>query len=198
MDGCILTDLQDQTNCFGIMKENSTSPDSSIINSCIAGNRKSQERLYNLLAPKMYAVCLKFFRYNAEAEDVLQEGFIKLFNNLHNYRGEGSFEGWVRRIFVNTSIQFYRTQKPPSICVNDLEEILPSLEISALDNLYEKDVIHFTHQLSKGYRTVFDLYAIQGYSHNQISQILGISESTSKSQHLRAKASMKKLIGERV
>ncbi|GEO11311.1 DNA-directed RNA polymerase sigma-70 factor [Segetibacter aerophilus] len=145
----------------------------------------------------MYAVCLKFFKKSIDAEDVLQEGFIKLFNNLHKYRGEGSFEGWVRRIFVNTAIQFYRVQKPASICAKDFEDVLPCFNASALDNLYEKDVIHTTQELSSGYRTVFNLYAVAGFSHKEISELLGISESTSKTQYLRAKASIRQMIGKR-
>ncbi|HEX8278915.1 MAG TPA: RNA polymerase sigma factor, partial [Segetibacter sp.] len=149
------------------MQDNFTPIDTSLIKSCISGNRKSQKRLYDLLAPKMYPVCLKFFKRTADAEDVLQEGFIKLYNNLHKYRGEGSFEGWVRRIFVNTSIQHYRSLKPAAVCASECEEVLHCHDASALDNLYEKEVIHFTNTLSKGYRTVFNLYAVEGYSHKE-------------------------------
>ena len=179
------------------MQDNFTTIDTSLIKNCIAGNRKSQKRLYELLSPKMYPVCLKFFKKSTDAEDVLQEGFIKLFNNLHKYRGEGSFEGWVRRIFVNTAIQYYRSLKPASVDATDIEDSLPCYETSALDNLYEKDVIHLTNDLSNGYRTVFQLYAIDGYSHKEISELLGITESTSKSQYLRAKASIRQMIGKR-
>ncbi|MCW3106988.1 MAG: sigma-70 family polymerase sigma factor [Segetibacter sp.] len=179
------------------MQNNFTPIDSSLIKNCISGNRKSQKTLYDILSPRMYPVCLKFFKKSIDAEDVLQEGFIKLFNNLDKYRGEGSFEGWVRRIFVNTAIQYYRNQKPAAICAYDYEDALPSSDLSALDNLYEKDVIHFTNKLSNGYRTVFKLYAVEGYSHKEISELLGISESTSKSQYLRAKASIKQMIGKR-
>src|SRR3978361_2373480 len=123
------------------MQNNFTPIDFSVIKNCIAGNRKSQKKLYDILAPRMFPLCLKFFKKSTEAEDVLQEGFIKLFNNLHNDRGEGSFEGWVRRIFVNTAIQHYRNQKHFTVCSNDYEDIIESNETSALDNLYEKDVI---------------------------------------------------------
>ncbi len=179
------------------MQNNFTPIESSLIKSCIAGHRKSQRELYELLAPTMYGVCLKFFKKSNEAEDILQEAFIKLFNNLHKYRGEGSFEGWVRRIFVNTSIQHYRSLKPISIDSGDIEDVLPSCETSALDNLYQKDVIRMANHLSNGYRTVFNLYAIEGYSHKEISEMLGITESTSKSQYLRAKACMREMIGKR-
>lgn len=186
-----------KTNGKEYMQNTFTPIDISLVKNCISGNRKSQKELYELLAPKLYPICLKFFKKNPDAEDVLQEGFIKLFNNLHKYRGEGSFEGWVRRIFVNTCIQYYRSLKPLAINSSDIEEVLPCFEKSALDNLYEKDVIHLTNELSNGYRTVFSLYAVEGYSHKEISELLGISESTSKSQYLRAKASMRQMIAKR-
>jgi RNA polymerase sigma factor (sigma-70 family) len=179
------------------MQENYTPIDSFLISNCIAGHRQSQKKLYEILAPRMYPVCLKFFKKSSDAEDVLQEGFIKLFKNLDKFRGDGSFEGWVRRIFVNTSIQYYRSLKPAAICANEIQEYLPSYEVSALDKLYEKDVIRLTEDLSNGYRTVFKLYAVEGYSHKEISQLLGISESTSKSQYLRAKASIRQKIEKR-
>ncbi len=179
------------------MQNNFTPIDPSLVKNCISCDRKSQKKLYDLLSPRMYPVCLKFFKKSGDAEDVLQEGFIKLFNNLHNYRGEGSFEGWVRRIFVNTAIQYYRSQKPAAICANEYEDIIPSGEASALDNLYAKDVLQVTDRLSAGYRKVFKLYAIEGYSHKEIAGMLGISESTSKSQYLRAKASIREVIGKR-
>lgn len=179
------------------METNFTPIDFSLIKLCISGNRKSQKKLYDYLSPKMFPVCLKFFKTTADAEDVLQEGFVKMFNNLSNYRGEGSFEGWVRRIFVNTAIQHYRSLKPAGMCANDYEELLPSYEPSALDHLFEKDVIGVSNELSNGYRTVFKLYAVEGYSHKEISALLGITESTSKSQYMRAKASIREMIGKR-
>jgi RNA polymerase sigma-70 factor (ECF subfamily) len=179
------------------MEKTSTVIEYSLINNCIAGDRKSQKKLYELLSPKMFPICLKFFKQKSDAEDVLQEAFIKLFNNLHKYRGEGSFEGWVRRIFVNCAIQHYRSQKPLAPSVEDYENSLCCKEQSALDSLYEKDVLQITFNLSTGYRTVFHLYAVEGYSHKEIAGMLSISESTSKSQYLRAKASLRQVIGKR-
>lgn len=169
----------------------------SLITDCIQGCRKSQKKLYDILSPKMYAVCLKFYPNSSEAEDILQEGFIKLFNNLKNFRGEGSFEGWARRIFVNTAIQHFRNQKPLSVCASEYENILSCRSANGLQNLYVKDIINIANDLSTGYRIVFRLYAIEGYSHKEISEMLGIQESTSKSQYLRAKASIRQRIGKR-
>ena len=179
------------------MQETSTPIDSTLIQNCIAGNRRSQKKLYELLSSKMFSVCLKFTRKSCDAEDILQEGFIKLFNNLHKYRGEGSFEGWVRRIFVNTAIQSYRNYRPNILCANDYEDAIPCNAPTPLDCLYEKDLNYFTNELSTGYRTVFQLYAVEGYSHKEISEILEITESTSKSQYLRAKATIRQKIGKR-
>jgi RNA polymerase sigma-70 factor (ECF subfamily) len=167
---------------------------STLIQNCIQGDRQSQKELYDLLSPRMFSICLKFFKNRSDAEDVLQEGFICLFTKLHQFKGEGSFEGWVKRIFVNTSISYLRTQKPEPLSVSELEEFIASKQKNALDNLYEKDILQITRALSNGYKTVFNLYAVEGYSHKEVADLLGITESTSKSQYLRAKASIRSSI----
>ena len=166
----------------------------SLIEECISGNRKKQKELYNLFAPAMYAICLRYSKNSMDAEDILQNGFIKLFNNLHKYRGEGSFEGWVRRIFVNSAIEHLRDKKQQVTVDIDTQEQLVYNNVSALDKLYQKDLLKTTEVLSDGYKTVFRLYAIDGLSHKQIAEYLGISESTSKSQYSRAKAILRNLI----
>jgi RNA polymerase sigma factor (sigma-70 family) len=167
---------------------------SSLIKDCINGNRKSQKELYNAFAPAMYAICLRYSKNQMDAEDILQNGFIKLFNNLHKFRGEGSFEGWVRRIFVNSAIEHLRDKKINVTVDITLQDYIPYSHISALENLYEKDLIKTTEVLSDGYRTVFKLYALDGLSHKEIAEYLGISESTSKSQYSRAKAILREII----
>jgi RNA polymerase sigma factor (sigma-70 family) len=167
---------------------------SSLINDCINGNRKSQKELYNSFAPAMYAICLRYSRNQMDAEDILQNGFIKLFNNLHKYRGEGSFEGWVRRIFVNSAIEHIRDKKINVTVDIASQEFIPYTHVSALDTLYQKDLIKKADALSDGYRTVFKLYAVEGLSHKEIAEYLGISESTSKSQYSRAKAILRDII----
>jgi RNA polymerase sigma-70 factor (ECF subfamily) len=129
-----------------------------------------------------------------DAEDILQEGFVKVFNNLHKFRGDGSFDGWVRRIFVNTSIEHIRRKSITTIADEGYEKKLLDTNTNALENLFEKDIIKTTQVLSDGYRTVFTLYAIEGYSHKEIAARLGITESTSKSQFSRAKALLRNML----
>ena len=157
-----------------------------------------QEMLYHRFSSKMYTVCLRYCKDAEDAQDLLQDGFVKIFRNLDRYRGEGSFEGWIRRIFVNTSIEHFR-KSLRNFSVSEVQEI--SIEDSswnALDNLAEKDIIKMIQSLSPGYRQVFNMYVIEGYSHRDISDILGISEGTSKSQLARVKAILKKMVEEKL
>jgi RNA polymerase sigma-70 factor (ECF subfamily) len=170
------------------MNTTSILTEKSLIENCINGNRKSQKELYDMFSSKMFAVCFRYAKNQMDAEDILQDAFVKLFNNLYKFRGEGSFEGWVRRIFVNTAIEHLRRNNVKFTESDSLENSLIDRQKSALDGLYEKDLIKTTSKLSEGYRTVFHLYAIEGYSHKEIAKKLGITESTSKSQFSRAKA----------
>ena len=174
------------------MENNYTQQHLHLITDCISGDRKSQKELYDLFAPKMFAICLRFTKNSEDAEDILQESFIKLFNNLHKYRGEGNFGGWVRRIFVNTCIEHIRRKKIDVPISDAIEVSFFDHQKSALEKLYEQDVHKVLNDLSDGYRTVFNLYAIEGYTHKEIADMLGISENTSKSQYCRAKASLRK------
>jgi RNA polymerase sigma factor (sigma-70 family) len=171
-----------------------TLTESRLIENCINGNRKSQKDLYDMYAPKMFAICLRYTKNQMDAEDTLQEGFVKLYNNLHRFRGEGSFDGWVRRIFVNTAIEHIRKKNLNITSGEGLENSIADRHKSALDNLYEKDIIKSSMDLSEGYRTVFNLYAVEGFSHKEIANRLGITESTSKSQFSRAKAILRNVI----
>jgi RNA polymerase sigma-70 factor (ECF subfamily) len=142
----------------------------------------------------MFAVCLRYAKNQMDAEDILQEGFVKLFNNLHRFRGEGSFDGWVRRIFVNTAIEHIRRKNLNTASSDGLENSVKDKQHNALDNLFEKDLIKGAAVLSDGYKTVFNMYAVEGYSHKEIAAHLGITESTSKSQFSRAKAILRNII----
>lgn len=166
-----------------------------LIQECVAGNRASQELLYKKFAPKMFAICLRYADSKQSAEDILQEGFIKVFNHLDKYRSEGSFEGWVKRIFVNTSIEYYRKSIVAKRHV-DIEKVYDhkSKEEDAVSKLARKDLVNMVQKLPPGYRTVFNLYAIEGYTHREISKLLGISEGTSKSQLARARAMLKRFL----
>jgi RNA polymerase sigma factor (sigma-70 family) len=170
--------------------------ENDLINGCIAGNRRMQELLYQRFAPKMYAVCLRYANNADDANDLLQEGFIKVYRNLDKFRKEGSFEGWVRRIFVNTAIEHYRRKVNMNSVSEREESTAEEGAWNALDHLAEKDIIGLVQDLSPGYRTVFNMYVIEGYSHREIADMLGISEGTSKSQLARAKAILQKKVSE--
>ena len=122
-----------------------------------------------------------------EADDILQEGFIKVYNKIGSFRREGSFEGWIRRIFVNTAIEQFRKKTYLKPLTEVEENTVEGKYLSVLDNLAEKDIIQLVQQLSPGYRTVFNMYVVEGYTHKQIAELLGISEGTSKSQLARAR-----------
>ncbi len=176
-------------------KSNYTISESDLIKGCIEGDRRMQEELYRRFAPRMYAVCLRYANNTDDAQDLLQEGFIKVYRNLHRFRGEGSFEGWIRRVFVNTSIEHFRKKSTRMSMVTDKEDqAIEDADITALDNLAEKDIIKIIQELSPGYRAVFNLYVVEGYSHKEIGDMLGISEGTSKSQLARAKSVLQKKI----
>ncbi|RYD89546.1 MAG: sigma-70 family RNA polymerase sigma factor [Sphingobacteriales bacterium] len=143
----------------------------------------------------MLGVCLRYAADKMEAEDMLQNGFIKLFNKLADYRGEGSFEGWVRRIMVHSSIEYYRKHHKmlQVVDIND-KSYEPSIDPVAAANLDAKDLMSMIQQLAPGYRMVFNLYALEGYSHKEIAEIMGISEGASKSQLSRARTILKDMI----
>src|SRR5688572_19474769 len=153
-----------------------------------------QELFYHRFSLKMYAVCLRYSGNAEDARDLLQEGFIKIFKNLPKYRGDGSFEGWIRRIFVNTSIEHFRRKVNLYNVTEAQENTIEDKEWKVLDKLAEKDIINLIHELSPGYRAVFNMHVIEGYSHKEIAEALGINEGTSKSQLARAKMVLKKMI----
>ncbi len=176
--------------------DNQNMSDSDLITGCIAGDRRMQESLYRKYSAKMYAVCLRYASNTDDARDLLQEGFIKVFRNLEKFRHEGSFEGWMRRVFVNTSIEHFR-KKVYTNSISEKEEMaVEDASWTALDNLAEKDIVQLVRELSPGYRTVFNMYVIEGYSHKEIGDLLGITEGTSKSQLARAKAILQKKVVE--
>lgn len=166
-----------------------------LVQRCKAGQRKAQELLYKMLAAKMLGVCLRYATDRMEAEDMLQNGFIKVFQKMADYRGEGSFEGWVRRIMVHSSIEYYRKHHRMMQVVDyDGAGHEPSVNAAAASSLEAKDLLLLITTLSPGYRLVFNLYAIDGYSHKEIAEMTGISEGASKSQLSRARAILKEQI----
>ena len=158
-----------------------------IIESCVAGNERAQAKLYELFAPKMFGVCLRYATDSAEAEDNLQEGFIKVFKYIEKFRHEGSFEGWMRRIMVNVSLEKYRKQHY-MYPVEDIE--IYEGNVFANDILAEisvQELIALIQELPPRYRMVFNLYVMEGMSHREIGKEMNISEGTSKSNLARAR-----------
>lgn len=175
-------------------ERNQIIPESDLINGCLKGNRRMQEELYRRYSPKMYAVCLRYASNAEEAQDILQEGFIKVFKKMDSFRGDGSFEGWMRRVFVNTAIEHFRRRRYLMPVTEREENTIEGKYTSALDDLGAKDIMALVQELSPGYRTVFNMYVVEGYTHKEIGDILGISEGTSKSQLSRAKVILQDMV----
>jgi RNA polymerase sigma-70 factor (ECF subfamily) len=168
--------------------------DSDLIEGCVRGDRKIQYELYERYSSRMFGVCLRYAGNTEEAEDILQEGFVKVFRKIDSFRSEGSFEGWIRRIFVNTAIEHFRRKTYLQPITEKEENTVEGKYLSVLDDLAEKDIINLVQQLSPGYRTVFNMYVVEGYTHKQIADALGISEGTSKSQLSRAKIILQDMV----
>jgi len=170
-----------------------TAVSDALLTACRRGEEAAQFQLYNLLSHQLMGVCLRYCPSRAEAEDALQNTFVKLFTRLDQYRGEGPFEAWARRVAVHTSLhalEQHRLRHPGGYGPGSLDDeatALPSPEPSALDELAAADLLHHLAALPPGYRAVLNLYAIEGYSHAEIAQLLGIAEGTSKSQLARAR-----------
>ena len=158
-----------------------------LIEACKNNDVRAQKLLYETFARKMMSVCLRYADNREMAEDFLQDGFIKVFSSIRSYSYEGSFEGWMRRIFVNTALEALRK--------NDL--LRNGVELNALEPQQEADeLMELIAQLPPGFRTVFNMFAIEGYSHREIAETLNINESTSRSQYTRAKRLLQKWIKE--
>jgi RNA polymerase sigma-70 factor (ECF subfamily) len=163
--------------------------DKDLIKRCQDNDPKAQGLLYQQLAPKMFGICLRYTRNHMEAEDVLQEGFIKVFRYLKDYRNDGSLEGWIRRTIVNTAINFYKKRAKYQNDISlDHSEPINQEEESAIDKLSVKELLEYIQELPDGYRMVFNLNVIEGYTHKEIGEMLNISENTSKSQLSRARS----------
>ena len=164
-----------------------------LIAGCRSGNRKAQEAIYHLYASKMLGVCARYAKDHQEAEDMLQVGFIRMFDKINSFKNEGSFEGWLRRIMVNTAIEFYRRSSKMYIVDMDEMDDQPSVEFP-MHTLNVKDLMKIIQDLPPGYRMVFNMFAIEGYSHKEIAETMGITEGTSKSQLARARSILKTTI----
>ncbi len=170
--------------------------ETELIEGCLRQNREAQHALYLIYSGKMYALCCRYVKDRMEAEDVLVIAFTKIFEKISQYKGDGSFEGWIRRVVVNESLTYLRRNKNMYLEV-DIEEAALEPSYQKLENQLEADdLMKVIEGLPVGYRTVFNLYAIDGFSHQEIADQLGISESTSKSQLSRARALLQKKLNE--
>lgn len=167
----------------------------TMLHGCLDNIASAQEALYVRFSPKMLGVCYRFAKSREDAEDMLQEGFIKIFSQIHQYRREGSIEGWIRRIVVHTCINVLKKYKKFSDSV-DLHYAngLGSNEDNIPSIMQAKQVVECIRMLPIGYRTVLNLYALEGYSHKEIGQLLDIEESTSRSQYTRAKSMLEGIL----
>ncbi|MCL4638598.1 MULTISPECIES: RNA polymerase sigma factor [Olivibacter] len=162
-----------------------------LLEGCRRGERKAQESLYRAIASKMFNLCLRYATSEMEAEDMLQNGFIKVFQCVAGFRGEGSFEGWIRKIFVNTAIEMIRKNKRIQNTISVDAVFDEEQQTFDMEGLEVRDLLALIQQLPDGYRIVFNMYALEGYSHKEIAEALSISEGASKSQLSRARAWLK-------
>lgn len=162
---------------------------------CRDGDRKAQKKLFDLLSPKMMAVCLRYMGNQEDAEDVLQEGFITLFTKIDSYQGAGSFEGWARKIFVNTALMHLRRTDALGLS-DDITQArgLFTEEATPLQKMGYRELMALIAQLPPDARTVFNMYVIEGYSHREIAQELGCTEATSRSKLQRARIRLQEMI----
>ncbi|NNG09494.1 MAG: RNA polymerase sigma factor [Arenibacter sp.] len=163
-----------------------------LINNCKKGDRQAQEQLYREYSRVLYGICLKYSRNKTEAEDNLHDSFMTIYNKIEQFKNQGSFEGWIKRITVNTVLQKYRKEESLSLVTDNIEEEEP--EDTGYMNLDLSTLLGYIQELPNKYRLTFNLYVLDGYSHKEISEMLGTSPGTSKSNLARARMILKEKI----
>lgn len=163
--------------------------DFALVEACMKGSPKAQKTLFEKFAPRMFSVCLRYMKDRDKAQDVLQDGMVKVFNNLSNFKNEGVFEAWIRRIIVNCCLDQLRKDSKfiNDVSVDDYAYKLDKSDF-IVESMIAEELMKLVQSMPSGYRVVFNMYAIEGYSHQEIADHLGVTESTSKSQYLRARA----------
>ena len=168
----------------------------NIIKGCLKGDRKSQEQLYEMFSNRMFGLCLQYANNYDDACDILQDGFIKVFRKMDQFSGKGSFEGWIRRIMINTALERYRSQ----LHLYPLTENAVANEeieyVEVFDKLSTDELLKLVQDLPPRYRMVFNMYAIEGYNHKEIAEVMGITIGTSKSNLSRAREILQKKVKE--
>jgi RNA polymerase sigma factor (sigma-70 family) len=165
-----------------------------IIQACKKGKRKAQGQLYEAFSGKMYAVCLYYSRNKDDAEDLLHNGFIKVFQKIDQFKGDGPFEAWIRRVFMNTALELFRKKNILYSINDEIEYHDFKEEADVISQLSTTEIIHLIQELTPAYQMVFNLYAIEGYTHKEIGNMMGIAEGTSKSNLARARAILQKKV----
>jgi len=167
-----------------------------LIKGCRKGDHYAQQQLYDLYSPRMYGVCWRYVKNTMQAEDILVMAFTKVFDRINQFKGEGSFEGWIRKITVNEALTHLRKSRTMVVQTDlELADRHPDYDRIS-DHLEAEDLLKMVEKLPPGYRIVFNMYAIDGYSHKEIAEQLAISENTSKSQLSRARVYLQKLLAE--
>ena len=176
--------------------KNALTEEQRMITACINGKSWAQKQVYELYASAMLSVCVRYVTDRETARDILQDGFVKVFTKIDTYSGAGSFAGWIRRIFVTTALEFLRQNDAlkQSESIDEHNYTIEDVNVSTLDKISANDLMTCISELPNGYRTVFNLYANEGYSHAEIATILHISENTSRSQFMRARKMLQKTV----
>ncbi len=174
--------------------KNALTDEERLIAACKNGKPWAQKRVYELYAPAMMSVCVRYVNDRETARDLLQDGFIKIFTKIDTFAGVGSFAGWIRQIFVTTALEFLRHNDAlkQSTSIDEMGDRVIDVDLSVLDKISADDLMACIAKLPAGYRTVFNLYAVEGYSHAEIAEMLEITESTSRSQFMRARKILQK------
>ena len=168
----------------------------NIIEGCRRKDRESQKLLYEMFSASMFGVCLRYAGSRDDAQDILHEGFLKIFEKIGQFESRGSFEGWIRRIMVNTALERYRSLHKSVTLNEEIAESENNISAEMNDSITVKELMSMIRELTPQYRLVFNLYAIEGYSHKEISKMLNISEGTSKSNLSRARSILQEKVKE--
>ncbi|TYZ10576.1 sigma-70 family RNA polymerase sigma factor [Hymenobacter lutimineralis] len=171
-----------------------TTSETALLEACRQGEARAQRLLYDRLAPKMLTTCRRYLRNPDDAEEAMMSGFVKVFRGLGSFRHEGSFEGWVRRIMVRECLNVLGRHEPLLLAFDDCPGLAPALPAAAETDLHTADLLALVQALPAGYRTVFNLFALEGYNHPEIAALLGISEGTSKSQLSKARTLLQRRV----
>jgi RNA polymerase sigma-70 factor (ECF subfamily) len=191
--------MPDESFKYNVVQGNPDQELTVLIRKAVVGDQAAFSQIYKLHSGKMYSLCKRYAGSSGDADDYFQEGYIKVYRNLESYSGSGSFEGWLRRIFVNTCLDFLRkkSERFSMVDIDDSTDMLVAESSQMPDKLSNDELVKMIQAMPEGYRIIVNLYLVEGYSHREIADMLGISEGTSKSQLSKAKNKLKEMITKR-